>query len=202
MNKVEFAKFAMALKECYPNHRDKLLPDDAARDTWYSLLNDIPMSIAEVVLKKWVTTQKWPPTIAELRELAAEIQHGRLPDWGEGWEQVLQAKEEARYTIPKGYIERVRKYLTDTLGCDPTAYLEYQEADPLDELDPITRKAVESIGWERILREDNSAMMMSIFRKTYETIANRETEATQMPALIRDMIDNLGAENVPGGGST
>ena len=81
--------FAMALRTYYP--KEQLLPNQQAMELWYRELCDIPYNVAEAALRKWVATNKWSPTIADLREMAATVTEGEMPDWGEGWEQVLKA---------------------------------------------------------------------------------------------------------------
>lgn len=69
MNKTEFASIAMALRTYYP--RENMLPNDAALDLWFEALQDLNAGVVEAALKKWVKIEKWPPTIADLREQAA-----------------------------------------------------------------------------------------------------------------------------------
>ena len=74
MDKREFATFAAALKTYYP--RENLLPNPQAMELWYRQLQDIPCQLAEMALNKWVATNKWPPSIAEIREQASAIKNG------------------------------------------------------------------------------------------------------------------------------
>lgn len=89
MNKQEFSLFTMALKTYYP--RENLLPNTQAMELWYQQLQDIPYRTAEAALNQWVATNKWSPSIADIRETAAGVASGEVLDWGEGWEQVLKA---------------------------------------------------------------------------------------------------------------
>ena len=89
MTKQEFATLAMALKTYYP--REKLIPNDKAMELWFRQLQDLEFKVAEAALYKWVATNRWAPKISEIREMAAEITRGEIPDWGEAWEQVLKA---------------------------------------------------------------------------------------------------------------
>ena len=89
MDKKEFSMFAMAVRTYYP--KENILPNQQAMELWFRELQDIPYQVAEAGLRKWVATNKWSPSIAEIREMAATVQHGNIPDWGDGWEQVLKA---------------------------------------------------------------------------------------------------------------
>ena len=76
MTEIEFAKFAMALKTYYP--RENLLPNQQAMDLWFSQLQDIPYKVAEVGLNKWVSLNKWSPSIADIREMASTVANGEF----------------------------------------------------------------------------------------------------------------------------
>ena len=90
MTEQEFGQFAAALRTYYS--REAILPNRQAMELWYRQLQDIPFPVAEAVLNKWVATSKWSPSIADLREGVAEIQRGgQTPDWGEGWNQAMNA---------------------------------------------------------------------------------------------------------------
>ena len=65
MNRKEFALFASALRTYYP--REKLLPNEQAMELWFNQLQDIPYKVAELTLNKWVATNKWSPSIADIR---------------------------------------------------------------------------------------------------------------------------------------
>ena len=78
MDKKEFATFTMALKTYYP--RENLLPNDQAMTLWFSQLQDIPFEVAQAGLQKWVATNKWSPSIADIREMYTSIVQGDLPD--------------------------------------------------------------------------------------------------------------------------
>ena len=82
MNKQEFSLFTMALKTYYP--RENLLPNTQAMELWYQQLQDIPYRTAEAALNQWVATNKWSPSIADIRETAAGVASGEVLDWGEG----------------------------------------------------------------------------------------------------------------------
>lgn len=162
MNKQEFSLFTMALKTYYP--RENLLPNSQAMELWFKQLQDIPYHTAEVALNKWVATNKWSPSIADLREAVAEVVSGAAIDWGEGWEQVLKA---------------VRKYGV------------YRAEDAMESFDTLTRQCVERIGFKQICLSENIATDRANFRMVYEQLAERQKKEAQMPQVLKNLIGEI-----------
>ena len=162
MYKKEFATFAAALKTYYP--KENLLPNPQAMELWYRQLQDIPYQIAELTLNKWVATNKWSPTIADIREQAAAIKNGDKPLWSDGWEEVLRA---------------ISKY-----GM-------YREAEALQSMTETTRKAVKRMGFKTICMSDNVMADRANFRMIFEQIADRESTAKQLPVNLSKLIESV-----------
>ena len=68
MDRQQFAQWALALITFYP--KADLLQNDKAISLWYEVLGDLDYEIATKALKRWVMTQKWPPTVADIRQLS------------------------------------------------------------------------------------------------------------------------------------
>jgi hypothetical protein len=166
MNKREFSMWAMALKTFFP--RDNLLPTPEAMELWYQELKDIPYAVATAMLRKWANTQKWPPTIAEVRTMCAELSAGKLPEWGDAWQEVQKA-------IGKfGYID---------------------EEGAIDSMSPLTVEAVEKIGWRAICFSENPDTIRAQFRQVFQICANREIEDRQLTPELKETIRNLLPDN-------
>lgn len=71
MTAKEFGILADAIKTYFP--RDNVLPTENAMRLWYSELKDLPYQVAQTALRKYVATNKFAPTIADIREQAAEL---------------------------------------------------------------------------------------------------------------------------------
>lgn len=162
MDKKEFATFAMALKTYYP--REALLPNSQAMELWFRELCDLPFDVAEAAMRKWVSTNKWSPSIAELREVAAEIRHGKLPDWGDGWQQVQHA---------------IKKY----------GY--YRQKEAMDSMDPFVRDIARRIGFTNLCLSDNPSADRANFRMLYEELARKEQTRQQMALPLQTTISRL-----------
>lgn len=161
MKPEEFAEIAAAIRTFYGKD---FLPNEKAMSLWYAMLKDIPYNLMEIAVKKWVMTQKFCPTIAELRAECARIQFGEAPDWSAEWEKVLKKID---------------------------AYGSYREAEALLSMDDTTRKIVRRIGWRNICRAETDAAQAAnraAFRTSYEAEIKRKWETEQLPERLRDAI--------------
>ena len=164
MEKKEFAIFASALKTYYP--REQLLPNTQAMDLWYRELHDIPFPVAEAALRKWVSTQKWSPSIADIRAMSSEIAHGEQLTWGESWRRFKAA---------------VRKY----------GFAREREA--LESLDPLTRKCTEIFGYKEFCIADvrNEMADRAHYQRIFETLAQREKVNQQLALPLQEAIAQI-----------
>ena len=165
MNKQEFSKWVMALKTYYP--REQLLPNAQAIELWYQELHDIPMQVAEAALRKWVSTSKWSPTIAEIREMCVDVKRGDAPDWSDGWAQVMLA---------------IRRY-----G-------QYNQGEAMAFLDPITRETVRRLGFYNLCVSENPVSDRARFKETFEIMAKREQMRLQLPLELQEGIKRIQGE--------
>lgn len=167
MDKKEFATFAMAIKTYYP--RENLIPNEQAMNLWFIQLQDLDYKTAELVLNKWVATNKWSPSIAEIRAGAAEITQERILDWGEAWEKVLKAVWH---------------------------FGSYEPEKAMESLDELTRAAVKRIGYHEICMSQNIAVERANFRDTYNLLLERQKERQQIAPQILAMIETAQKENI------
>lgn len=163
MTKQEFALFAAALKTYY-SKEEKLLPNKEAMVLWYSQLSDIPYPLANAVLQKWVSTQKWSPSIAEIREQAVLIQNGPTPSWGEGWEAVRKA---------------IRRY-----GI-------YNQQEAMESLSGITKEAVRYLGFRNLCLSENETSDRARFEQIYQVLEKRQHEDQQLSEGLRQSLKAL-----------
>jgi len=162
MDKKEFGLFASALRTYYP--REALLPNQQAMELWFRQLQDIPYPVAEASLNKCVATNKWSPSIADLREMAASVQHGDIPDWSDSWEVVLRC---------------IGKFGS------------YRESEALASMDEMTRTAVKRIGFRNICLSENITADRANFRMIYEQLAQRKQKEQQISLPLKELIQGI-----------
>ena len=163
MTKREFGLFAAAIRTYYP--RENILPNEQAHDLWFRQLQDVPYPVAEAVLAKWVATNKWSPSIADIRDSMAEIQNGGpAGDWGAAWAQAMTA---------------IRRFGS------------YDEEGALASLPPLTRETVRRLGYKSLCWSENQVADRANFRQVYEILSKRKVETDKIPLPVRETLKAL-----------
>lgn len=163
MDKKEFSTFAMALRTYYP--KEQILPNQQAMELWYQELQDIPFAVAQAGLRQWVSTNKWSPSISEIREMAANVQNGDIADWSEAWEKVCMA---------------LRKFGRN------------RAVEGMASLDEITRETVKRIGgFTYLCNSENVVADRSRFEQVYNAIAERKKKDNQLSLPLKQLIHGI-----------
>lgn len=169
MTREEFINLTKALKTFYP--RENLLPNMEAMELWYRELSDIPYTVAEAALRKYVSTNKFSPTIADIREMAASVSNGDKPLWSDGWDKVLRA---------------IKKYGS------------YGQAEAMASLDELTRQAVKRLGYLELCRSENIMADRANFRMIFEQLADRQQQSNQISVNLTQLIEGIQQETRKG----
>lgn len=165
MTRQEFWQFAAAIRTYYS--RENILPNEQAMELWFRQLQDIPFQVAEAILAKWVATNKWSPSIADIRDSMAEIQNGGpADDWGEAWDQAMTA---------------IRRFGS------------YDEDGALASLPPLTRETVRRLGYKSLCWSENQVADRANFRQVYEILSKRKVETDKIPLPVRETLKALTA---------
>lgn len=167
MTRDEFKSFAMALKTYYP--REQLLPNLQAMELWYQELSDIPNDVAIAALRKYVSTNKFSPTIADIREMAATVMYGEKPQWADGWNQLEKA---------------IRKYGS------------YNVHAAMESMDDITRETVKRLGYRNLCLSTNQMADRANFRTVFEQLVDRRQKEQQMPFSLSQLIEGIQEKGV------
>lgn len=167
MTRDEFKVLIKGMKAVYA--QPTFIPDQDAFNMWFALLGDLPYKLCNVAIQKYMLTNKFPPTVAEIRELTANISNGDPLTWGESWERALNA---------------VRRFGS------------YNKQEALDSLDPLTRKCVDNIGYMQLCMSENIMVERAHYQKIFEIYAKREQSEKQMPLALQQAINQLQLEGV------
>lgn len=152
----EFKVLVKGMKAVYtaPN----FLPDADSVKIWFQLLQDLDYKVLSIAIQKYMMTSKFPPTIAELREAASDVKQGEIPDWGNGWEQVLKAIHH---------------------------FGMYRIADAMQSFDPLTKQCVERLGFRNICLSENISQDRANFRIIYEQLRERKKKEAQVSLSVK-----------------
>lgn len=167
MERDQFKILCKGMKAVYT--QETFLPDADAFNIWFSLLGDLEYPVLNAAIQKYMLTNKFPPTIADLRELATTIRAGDVPDWGEGWEKVMKA---IRYF---GYM---------------------RETEALQTMDELTQTCVKRLGWRNLCMSENNNHDRANFRMIYEQLTERKKKESVLPVALNNTIKLLNENSV------
>lgn len=167
MEREQFKILCKGMKAVYT--QETFLPDADAFNVWFSLLGDLDYTVLNAAIQKYMLTNKFPPTIADLRELATTICAGDVPDWGEGWEKVLKA---------------IRFY----------GYM--RETEAMQSFDELTQTCVKRLGWRNLCMSENNNQDRANFRMIYEQLAERQKKESVLPVALNNTIKLLNQNTV------
>ena len=162
MTKEEFKVLCKGMKAVYA--QPTFLPDADAFNVWYSLLKDLDYQVANAAIQKYMLTNKFPPTIADIREQAASVTVGEKPLWSDGWEEVIMA---------------IRRFGS------------YRETEALESMTETTRMAVQRLGFRNLCMSENEMADRANFRMIFEQLAEREHKTKQIPVNLSNLIENI-----------
>lgn len=162
MTRDEFKVLVKGMKAIYS--QATFIPDQDAFNMWYALMGDLSYEVCNVAIQKYMLTNKFPPTVAEIRELCAGVVNGDPLTWGESWERALNA---------------VRRFGS------------YNQMEALNSLDPLTRKCVDSIGYMQLCMSENIMVERAHFQKIFDVYQKREQTDRQMPLALQSAIKQI-----------
>jgi hypothetical protein len=174
MTRADAGRLVGIVITAYPNsdkYRDKEAVTNAV-NLWADFFADDDERIVALAVKKHISTSKWPPAIAEIREIMTEIRRPDLIPPDEAWTLV------SRYMDVSG---------------------EYDGGERLERVFPAPIiRALNAVGYRalrdlRIRRYDRGAKQAGLdrlaFTQAYEPEYERERKKAAMPPKLRQAID-------------
>ena len=163
MNVQEFNVLVKAMRAVYPS--PNFLNDEYAVKVWYRLLCDLPYEVANASIQKHALINKYPPTVADIRNLSAEIMMGDIKDWSESWG--LTCKLISLYGIPN-------------------------EAKAFERMDDLTAETVKRLGWQNLCLSQNVSADRANYRLIYERVVKDRKEKEVIPMELQNQIKLIG----------
>lgn len=157
VSKQEFATLVLAMQAMYG---DEFIGTEEAMDVWFALLHDLDYQILSKALQKHMLTNKFKPTVAELREIYAGLICPVISDWSEGWEKVSKA-----------------------IG----HYGMYRTEEAMESFDEVTREAVKRLGFQNICLSENIVADRARFAEIYQAIQQRKRIVVNIGSALLDL---------------
>lgn len=171
MTKADAARLVAIVVTAYPNY-DKFRDAEAVKATvslWAMMFANDDGGLVGLAVQKHIATNKWPPSVAEIRELMLEL---KAPD-----------------LIPP---DKAWLAVSDLLYSQG----QYNHGDLHQQLPPLVARAVESIGWGNLWEMHRSycvggkpGMDRVAFMQQYEPMYQREKVRAMTPEDITAKID-------------
>lgn len=173
MTKKETAQVLAAISSAYPNH-DRFASEQAVEGMatiWAATFAEDDAKLVQLAVAKHIQTNKWPPSIAEIREIMLAIQCPDMIEPDEAWIAV-----------------------TDLL------YAGGDYEDRSDKLPELIRTAVKAVGWSNLRELRRQAVIGGkpgldrvAFMEIYKPLYERERQRQQVAPNIRKAIDSITA---------
>ena len=163
MSRDEFSTLVKGMKAVYTS--PGFIPDKAAFDVWYGLLNDLPYSIAAAAVQSWMCTQSKSPTIADIRLKAQSLRKQ---------EELTEMEAWTRYVLPA-----IKRGAYD--------YREAWENMP----ESIQRCITPEWIHDRALSADfNESVESSNFMRSYRMVTQQNTQKALVHKRVRELVED------------
>jgi hypothetical protein len=160
MTKGETAKLLAVLAAAFPRFE----VDDLKVQVWHEMIGDLDYGIASLAIKKLILESTFPPSIAEVRKAAVEIQTPEQTTGAQAWGEVIKA---------------IRNY-----G-------HYREEEALASLSPVTAQVVRYMGWREICLNSEPGVVRGQFLRMYDQVVARKQKEQLLPSMMREQLANL-----------
>jgi hypothetical protein len=160
MNDIEAQKIVTMLVTAFPTTLARL-SEDQQRDTmriYREMIKDVDARLAGQAVRGLISTCKFLPTIAEVREACMIAKYGRRRPGGDAWGDVVKALKRYGYTRSPG-----RDFTFE---------------------DQLVARAVGALGWAELCKSDNAIADRARFIELYDHLANNVRSDAQVSAGV------------------
>lgn len=165
MEREEFAVLVKAMKAVYSE--PTFIPDQDAFNVWYELLNDISYELCSGAIKKYMSTEKFPPRISDIRKLSIDLISPEPMTELAAWSLVRKAISNSLYNAQEEF-EKLPEECQRAIG----------NARSLKEYAMMDANTVESV-------------IQSNFLRSYKVACKRIKENRQLPPAVQDIVYKL-----------
>lgn len=166
MTRDQFAILVKSMKAIYAS--ENFIKDKDAFDVWYALLKDLAYEVAATAVQKYMTTEKFPPTPADIRRIATQITSdtSKTPTEVEAWDMVRRACQTLDWYNPDKEFNKLPEVVRRAVG-NPNNLKEWAMSD----------------------YGDFETVISSNFMRTYKAVSKVYMEEKQTQPSVREKID-------------
>lgn len=128
---------------------------------WKTLFADDPAELVELAVTRHIATSKWPPSVAEIRELMAQMQNPELIPPDLAWAAVKDAMR----------------------SCGEYLHRDIHELFPA-----LIARVIETVGWHELWLSAKDKYTGQRFFDVYTPMYQRELQKAMLPAGVRASI--------------
>lgn len=168
--RLKFAQLMEALRSAYPKYN--FIDDQYSKALWAKSLSDLPIEQLSLAVESFIMTSKWPPTIAELREMALKTEQEEV-NWSYGWGLVNKA---------------ISKF---------GQYQEHEAIMWISEQDEIAVETIRRLGFKDLCNspKETKGYFETTFSKVYNDIKTEKKFNDKLPLATREKISLMRAKN-------
>lgn len=158
----EIAALIAVISKAYPSFE----ADKERVALFVDMLSDLDTDALKAAVRQHIAVSKWPPTVAELRDMCVTISRPALPTWSDAWEETL------------GKIRTVGSYGSPSFS------------------HPLIHQTVQGMGgWQLMCQMEigETATWRAQFRDIYNAYATRATQAANLLPAVRAVAERYGA---------
>lgn len=167
MNKDETIAILAVIRTAYPNFYRSAEEIDSAIDLWTMMFVDETAKIVTEAVKALICTNKYPPTIADVKEKIALITQPQQLTEMEAWGLVLQAIQDSNYHAQIQF-NKLPAVIQKVIG----------SANQLRE-------------WGMLDKDSINAVVQSNFMRSYKTYSKNERELALLPQSTLEYMKSI-----------
>lgn len=162
----DFRTIMRGLQAAYP--RDNFVPNEYTFNLWYTTLQDIPYTSLLKASQNYIMTNKFPPTIADIRQLSYDMSSQPEELSSQAWNQLLRALRDAYAPNSEQVWEQLPEITRNIVG----GYAAFR-------------------AWGNTELSSLESVQRPMFLKRYEEMQSRFRREAAIPSAIRKPLPSL-----------
>lgn len=182
MTQKETIKLIGIITMAYPNF-DKFKDENHIRSmvaVWADIFSEDNAGLVGLAVKQHISTSKWPPSIAEIRELMTRIQHPDIIPPDEAWAVVAKYLSVAGEYCHRDYHRELPAAIAETIDAIGYGQLYAMHV-------AYARGSASKAGLDRVA-----------FLQAYEEKVERQRKQAMLPPALRERIEAVSAAQSDG----